>query len=89
MFTFEINPVRDAAGELSTELTYIGVVPGARGRGFGADLLNYAMAAAGLEGVAVLNVSVDARNTPAMRLYARHKFAEYDRRGVWLAAWPG
>ena len=36
-----------------------------------------------------LTVSVDVRNTPATALYARHGFVEYDRRAVWLAAWPG
>jgi mycothiol synthase len=35
--------------------------------------------------VRLLTVSVDARNEPAMKLYARHGFTEYDRREVWLA----
>lgn len=66
------------------ELSYIGVVPSARGRGFGSDLLTLAMGGAGALGADTLALSVDARNAPAMHLYARHGFAEYDRREVWL-----
>lgn len=68
------------------ELSYIGVVPAARGRGFGSDLLQLAMGGAGANGAETLTVAVDARNTPAMHLYTRHGFAEYDRRDVWLLA---
>lgn len=66
------------------ELTYLGVVPAARGRGFGAELLQFLLASVAHS--SALNVSVDARNTPAVALYARHGFAEYDRRAVWLLA---
>lgn len=82
VFTFETAPGGVA------ELTYIGVVPAARGRGFGSDVLNLALAAVGLSGASTLTVAVDVRNAPAMKLYARHGFAEYDRREVWLATWP-
>ncbi|MFM8273930.1 MAG: GNAT family N-acetyltransferase [Gemmata sp.] len=72
----------------AAELTYLGVVPAARGRGLGAELLKFAVAEASLARGAVLNVSVDVRNTPAMKLYLGHGFREYDRREVWLATWP-
>lgn len=68
----------------AAELAYLGVVPTARGRGFGAELLTFAANEAAASGRFALNVSVDARNAPAMRLYARHGFVEYDRREVWL-----
>ncbi len=69
-------------------LTYLGVVPAARGRKLGAELLTFAVGEAVAARLLALNVSVDARNAPAMKLYARHGFVEYDRREVWLASWP-
>jgi ribosomal protein S18 acetylase RimI-like enzyme len=72
----------------TAELTYLGVVPVLRGRGLGAELLRFALCEASGARLAELKVSVDARNAPAMRLYAAHGFAEYDRREVWLASWP-
>jgi ribosomal protein S18 acetylase RimI-like enzyme len=73
----------DAASNVA-ELSYFGVIPAERGRGVASRLLCQSLHAASSAGFAALTVSVDARNTPAMRLYARHGFAEYDRRGVWL-----
>ncbi len=71
----------------TSELTYIGLVPEFRGRGFGAELLKFAIGRAMSAGVLTMNVSVDVRNTPAMELYARHGFVECDHREVWLASW--
>ncbi len=70
------------------EIAYLGVVPGSRGRGFGDWLIRFAIGVAVAEGDETLSVSVDVRNAPAMKLYARHGFVEYDRREVWLATWP-
>lgn len=78
----EVDPTTATA-----ELTYIGVVPGCRGRGYGTDLLYSAMAGVAAHGARELLLSVDARNAPALALYARHGFVEYDRREVWLASW--
>ncbi|VTS03235.1 gcn5 family acetyltransferase : Putative uncharacterized protein OS=uncultured Acidobacteria bacterium A2 PE=4 SV=1: Acetyltransf_10 [Gemmata massiliana] len=75
----------EPGAEGAIELTYLGIEPGLRGRGFGSELLNFIVTSVGYSGP--LNVSVDARNLPAMRLYARHGFVEYDRREVWLASW--
>ncbi len=72
----------------AADLTYLGVVPAARGRKLGAELLTFAVGEAVVARLLALNVSVDARNAPAMKLYARHGFVEYDRREVWLASWP-
>jgi ribosomal protein S18 acetylase RimI-like enzyme len=72
----------------TAELTYLGIVPAFRGRGLGAELLRFALREASGARLAELKVSVDARNVPAMTLYAAHGFAEYDRREVWLASWP-
>jgi ribosomal protein S18 acetylase RimI-like enzyme len=72
----------------TAELTYLGVVPAFRGRGLGAELLRFALCEASGARLCELKVSVDARNVPAMKLYARHGFTEYDRREVWLATRP-
>jgi ribosomal protein S18 acetylase RimI-like enzyme len=71
------------------ELAYLGLVPAARGRGWGDRLVRFAVGVAAAEQARALTLSVDVRNAPAGRLYARHGFREYDRRDVYLAAWPG
>jgi ribosomal protein S18 acetylase RimI-like enzyme len=71
----------------ATELNYIGLVPEARGRGLGAALLHELLARLRATGAGGVSLSVDARNAPAVRAYARHGFAERDRRAVWLARW--
>ncbi|MBM3982726.1 MAG: GNAT family N-acetyltransferase [Planctomycetes bacterium] len=78
----EVDPATAVA-----ELTYIGIVPSYRGRGYGTDLLYLAMAGVATQHGRELTLSVDARNAPALRLYARHGFVECDRREVWLATW--
>jgi ribosomal protein S18 acetylase RimI-like enzyme len=75
-------------GDGALEVSYLGLVPSARGRGLAGALLQFADQVARLASSPALTVSVDARNTPAMKLYARHGFVEYDRREVWLASWP-
>ena len=70
--------------EGAVELTYLGVVPAHRHRGIGMRMLVDNLWVACLAGYDAVTVSVDARNTPAVRLYARHGFVEYDRREVWL-----
>jgi RimJ/RimL family protein N-acetyltransferase len=70
------------------EVSYLGLVPSARGRGLAGALIRFADRVAFTGGYRTLNVSVDVRNAPAMKLYARHGFIEYDRREVWLAVWP-
>jgi mycothiol synthase len=81
LFDFDVE-------ERVAELSYIGVVPHARGRGVGGAVLAFMMGELIAAGCRTLNLSVDARNAPAMKLYTRHGFVEYDRREVWLATWP-
>ena len=69
------------------DLTYVGVSPEARGRGHGRALLAKALSEAHAAGVEVLTVCVDARNEPALKLYASLGFEEFDRRDVFLALW--
>ncbi len=70
-----------------TDLCYFGLVPEARGRGLGAALVHELLARLRAVGTRGVSLSVDARNAPAARAYARHGFAERDRRDVWLARW--
>jgi ribosomal protein S18 acetylase RimI-like enzyme len=69
------------------ELSYLGLAPAARGRGWAGWLVRFAVGLAARDGDRALNLSVDARNEPALRLYRGHGFREYDRRDVYLAAW--
>ena len=69
------------------ELSYVGVVPEARRRGFGRELLFKALTDARAGGAASLTLSVDGRNRPAWELYRRLGFTPYDRREVFLAVW--
>jgi ribosomal protein S18 acetylase RimI-like enzyme len=78
----------DGTASDALEVSYLGLVPSARGRGLAGALIRFADRVAATGGYRTLNVSVDVRNTPAMKLYARHGFIEYDRRAVWLAVWP-
>lgn len=67
------------------ELTYLGLVPAARGRGWGSELVRFAVHRTAADGHHALTLSVDVRNEPALHLYDRHGFRAYDRRDVYLA----
>lgn len=54
------------------ELVYLGLSPGARGRRLGEVMMRRALAAVVGRGLARLCLAVDARNTPALKLYYRH-----------------
>jgi len=59
-------------GHDTTELVYIGLAPGARGRGLGHFLLELAMHATQAAKNRRLTLAVDSRNTPALKLYYTH-----------------
>jgi len=69
------------------EISYVGVAPEARRRGFGRELVLKALAQARTAGAPYLTLSVDARNQPARELYRVLGFEAYDRREVFLAVW--
>ena len=69
------------------DVAYVGVVPEARGRGHGRELMHRAVAEARGDGVARLTLSVDVRNRRAWRLYRALGFEAHDRREVFLAIW--
>jgi ribosomal protein S18 acetylase RimI-like enzyme len=72
-------PGRDA-----WEVIYLGLTPAARGRGLGRAVLQHALELA-REHVPHLELAVDLRNTPAVRLYQAAGFTVRDRRTVHLA----
>ncbi len=69
----------------TVELTYLGIVPEARGRGYGEEILRFALNRATTENAPAIQLSIDARNAPALRLYRKHGFDETARRKVYLA----
>jgi mycothiol synthase len=69
------------------DVSYIGIVPEARRRGFGREAMQKAMNEAKVAGVGRITLSVDARNGPALQLYRDLGFVPYDRREVYLAIW--
>lgn len=74
------QPERDA-----WEVAYLGLTPPARGRGLGRAALAYAIDQA-RPFTSRLELAVDIRNTPALRLYRAAGFSRFDRRAVHLAA---
>jgi ribosomal protein S18 acetylase RimI-like enzyme len=78
---------RAAQGPI-VELVYMGVVPAWRGRGVGDLLLRRALARCREAGARHITAVVDARNTPARRLYDRFAFGPVARREAYLYRWP-
>jgi ribosomal protein S18 acetylase RimI-like enzyme len=71
----------------SWDVCYVGVVPEARGRGYGRELMAKALLEAKAAGVSQVTLAVDARNEPAWQLYRRLGFEPVERREVLLAVW--
>jgi ribosomal protein S18 acetylase RimI-like enzyme len=69
------------------EVAYMGVVPEARRRGFGREILLKALTEARAAEVPRLTLSVDSRNQPAWDLYRSLGFEPFDRRAVYLLVW--
>lgn len=79
-----VNPAPDWGG---WEVEYVGVVPSARRRGYGSELVRLALIEAKAAGVPYVSIAVDERNEPARALYRRLGFEPFDRREVFLAVW--
>ena len=60
--------------ESTLELTYIGVMPEQRGKGFGRELLNVFIEASRKAGYHFIELSVEVDNKPAIALYKRTGF---------------
>ncbi len=66
------------------ELIYMGLVPEARGHGYGIEIVRHAQWVAGRARAARLELAVDAANEPAIRVYSAAGFETWDRRSVFL-----
>lgn len=66
------------------ELVYMGLIPQARGHGFGMDIARHGQWLTRQAGRSRLVLAVDAANEPAIRMYAAVGFQAWDRRSVFL-----
>ncbi len=66
------------------ELIYMGILPLARGRGFGVEIVRHALWLAGQAASKRLVLAVDAINEPALRMYAAAGFQAWDRKSVFV-----
>jgi mycothiol synthase len=69
------------------DVAYVGVVPAARRRGVGMELVVKALWEAKAAGILQVSLAVDSRNEPARRLYRRLGFEPFGERSVYLAVW--
>jgi ribosomal protein S18 acetylase RimI-like enzyme len=77
----------EVVGRNVWEVIYLGLTPLARGQGLGRAVIEHALELA--RGcVPWLELAVDLRNTPALRLYEATGFVTRDRRAVHLAIFP-
>jgi ribosomal protein S18 acetylase RimI-like enzyme len=77
--------INAATDERAWELIYMGLIPPARGRGLGRQILAKALHEAWQARVRKLTLSVDCRNLPALHLYQQAGFEVRDQREVFLA----
>lgn len=66
------------------EVVYMGVVPEARGRGYGRQLVAYAVERTRMDGRDYLALAVDQANRFAVDVYRSFGFRETDRRRAWI-----
>jgi mycothiol synthase len=66
------------------ELLYMGLVPEARGNGWGCEIVQQAQWLARRAGVERIVLAVDAVNQPALAMYERAGFTAWDRRSVFV-----
>jgi GNAT superfamily N-acetyltransferase len=73
----------DHPGYGNCEVVYMGVVAEARGRGFGEQIMRFALQVAAAHGAERVVLAVDAGNAPALAAYRRAGFSPWDRRIVY------
>jgi mycothiol synthase len=72
------------------ELVYMGIVPSARGQGFGEAIVRFAIEQARNSSAERLVLAVDERNALALEMYRRVGFVMWDRRRVYARVYkPG
>ena len=78
----------DHPGDRQWELVYMGLVPEARGSGWGLDMVRHAQWLTSSAGRERLVLAVDAANDPAIKMYAAAGFHSWERRAVFLRVAP-
>lgn len=78
----------DHQQEGQCELVYMGLVPEARGNGWGRQIVAYALQAARRIGRRQMVLGVDEHNDPAITVYASAGFIQQSRRSVLVKAFP-
>jgi ribosomal protein S18 acetylase RimI-like enzyme len=63
---------------------YMGLVPAARGHGWGGQIARYAQWLARCADVNRIVLAVDAANKPAVEMYRRSGFETWERRAVYV-----
>jgi RimJ/RimL family protein N-acetyltransferase len=71
------------------ELIYMGLLPAARRKGYGAAIACHAQWLAGRAGRLRLVTAADAANEPALKVYAAAGFQAWDRRSVFIRILEG
>ena len=74
----------DHPAEDQGELVYMGLIPSARGRGWGYQITRFAQWSIRRAGRNRLVLAVDAENGPAINAYSTAGFSAWDRRSVFL-----
>ena len=68
----------------TVELSYVGLVPQARGRGLGGEAVDFAIAESALSARHSIQLNVDVRNEPALRIYHDRMFRTDEVRKLYL-----
>ena len=80
--------VTDYPEHEACELVYVGLVPAARGRGLGVDVVRHALWLAAIAKRQRLVLAVDAANEPALKMYAAAGMQAWDRKSVFIGVMP-
>jgi ribosomal protein S18 acetylase RimI-like enzyme len=68
----------------TVELSYVGLVPNARGLGLGREAIDFALAEAARSARHSIHLNVDVRNRPALRIYRERNFRTDEERELYL-----
>jgi GNAT superfamily N-acetyltransferase len=68
-----------------SELLYLGIVPEVRGKGVSGAVMKFLLDWCREQGVGRILLAVDARNTPALKLYERFGFEDIGTAEAWFA----
>lgn len=70
--------------QLTWELTYLGLIPEARGKGWGNEIIQYGCFLAAQHGAEMVIASVDQANQPALTIYHQRGFMSVDKAHIYV-----